>query len=147
VRLATRVAYEEPPNGAAIRARFPGLPAGVVFAYGDTIYVPGGEPRVGRLVVPAGAELPHPLVVHEEIHFDQQAAAGGPDAWWGRYLDDDAFRLGQEVEAYRAQLAAVPGRAERRRLLAAVVKDLAGPMYGRLVTKETARRLLGGHLR
>jgi hypothetical protein len=142
VRLTTRIRYEEPPNTEAIRARFPNLGPGTVFAYGNVIYVPGGAPRVGRLHVPAGAELPHHLVVHEEVHFDQQDAKGGPESWWNHYLLDDAFRLEQEVEAYRAQLAAVPDRAERRRVTAKVVKDLAGPMYGRIVTKEQARALL-----
>lgn len=143
MRLSTRIAYREPPNIDAIRARFgAALSDATVYAYGNTIYVPGGKPKVGKLFVPVGAELPHPLVVHEETHFDQQARVGGPDVWWERYLVDDAFRLEQEVEAYRAQLAAVPARAERRRLTAEVVKTLAGPLYGRLVSKEQARALL-----
>lgn len=143
MRLSTRIAYEEPPNIEAIRARFGGaLTPATIYAYGSTIYVPGGRAKVGSLHVPAGVEIPHPLIVHEETHFDQQAAIGGPGAWWERYLADDAFRLEQEVEAYRAQLAAVPGRPERRRLLAEVVKTLASPLYGRVVTKAQARALL-----
>lgn len=147
MRLSTSVRYEQPPNIETIRARFSGtLTPATVFAYANVIYVPGGEAKVGRLQVPAGVELPHSLVVHEETHFDQQAAVGGSNVWWERYLVDDAFRLSQEVEAYRAQLAAVPGRPERRRLMAEVVKTLAGPLYGRIITKEQARRALSnGH--
>lgn len=142
MRLSTVIKYEEPPNIDAVRRRFPNLQPGVVFAYGNTIYVPGGAPKVGSLIVPAGAELPHHLVVHEEVHFDQQERIGGPESWWNHYLLDDAFRLEQEVEAMVAELAAVPNRADRRRLQARRVKELSGPMYGRLVTKDAARDLL-----
>lgn len=143
MRLTTRIAYTEPPNIEAIRARFGGaLTPATIYAYGSTIYVPGGEAKVGSLHVPAGLELPPHLIVHEETHFDQQAEAGGASAWWERYLVDDAFRLAQEVQAYRAELAAIPTRADRRRRYASVVTTLAGPLYGRLVSKPEARALL-----
>lgn len=135
MRPTTRIVWGEfPPNADAIFARFPRVPLGAVFAYGNTIYVPG--------YAKGATELPDHLIVHEETHFDQQARQGGPAAWWHRYLTDDAFMLEQEVEAYRAQLASLPDRAERRRVLAYVVKHLASPMYGNVVTKERARRLL-----
>lgn len=128
------VKAEPPPNLADILERFPGLRIEqIVFAYAPAIYAPGLGP---------GDTLSHPLMRHEEIHIVQQARVGGPAAWWRMYLEDDAFRLEQEIEAYRAQVRAVPNRAERRRLTAKVVKDLASPMYGRIVTKEQARRLL-----
>jgi hypothetical protein len=120
-----------PPNIDDIRARF-NPPPGTVFAYDDTIYSPHS------------ATLPAELVAHERIHFGQQARAGGPKAWWRRYLDDPAFRLEQEVEAYRAQyrLVAQLARPERRRRLAHICATLASGMYGRLVTKEQARELV-----
>jgi hypothetical protein len=73
-------------------------------------------------------------------------AAGGPEAWWRRYIDDPKFRLEQEIEAYRAQYASVASfpRPIRRELLAHIVKSLASGMYGKLVTKEQARRLVAG---
>ena len=120
-----------PPNYAEIKARF-NPPPNTIFAYGDTIYSP------------ATAELPGHLIVHEETHFAQQAVAGGPEAWWRRYIDDPQFRLEQEIEAYRAQWAAIRElpRAERRELLVHICKSLSSSMYGRIVTKQQARQLV-----
>ena len=129
----TRIVQAFPPNIDEIRARF-NPPPGTVFAYGDTIYSP------------ARVDLPADLVAHEKVHFTQQAAAGGPEAWWRRYIDDPEFRLDQELEAYRVQygtLADLP-RPERRRRLAAICGQLASSMYGSIVTKEQARRLIAG---
>ena len=127
----TRIVAAFPPNIDEIRARFAVRP-GTIFAYDGVIYSP------------AGTDLPGHLVVHEETHFAQQRAAGGAEAWWRRYIDDPGFRLEQEVEAYRAQFAVIRQlpRAERRELLARICKDLASGMYGSLVTKAEARRLV-----
>lgn len=129
----TTIVKAFPPNYAEIKARF-NPPPGTVFAYGDTIYSP------------SSTTLPGDLVAHERVHFEQQRAAGGPEAWWRRYIDDPQFRLNQELEAYRVQWAAIAHlpRAERRARLAHICKSLAGGMYGRLVTKEQARRLIAG---
>ena len=122
-----------PPNIIEICERLNPGPS-TVFAYGDRIYT-------GELVEPV---LSRDLVVHERTHFAQQERAGGPEAWWRRYLDDPVFRLEQEVEAYRAQYQALSDlpRSERRRLLAHFCKTLASSMYGGLVTKEQARALI-----
>jgi hypothetical protein len=129
----TKVEQAFPPNYAEIKPRF-NPPAGTVFAYGDTIYSPHA------------ATLPADLIAHEEVHFAQQRRAGGPDVWWQRYIADASFRLEQEVEAYRTQYAlfATLPRPERRRRLAHICKTLASGMYGSIVTKEQARRLLVG---
>ncbi len=126
-----RVERALPPNYAEIRERL-NPPANAVFAWGDVIYAP------------SGADLPADLIVHETVHARQQAAIGGPAVWWRRYLDDPAFRLEQEVEAYRAQWAHVQGRSrsERRAILAHICRSLASGMYGRLVTKDRARALI-----
>lgn len=120
-----------PPNYAEIKARFNPQP-GTIFAYGDKIYSPHS------------ATLPADLIAHEQVHFAQQHRAGGPEAWWRRYIDDPQFRLKQEVEAYRAQYALIQQlpRPQRRELLAHICKSLAGGMYGRIVTKEQARQLV-----
>jgi hypothetical protein len=131
----TKIAKAFPPNYEEIRARF-NPPPGTVFAYGDTIYAPHLRSR----------GLSADLVVHEEVHFGQQRAAGGPEAWWRRYIDEPEFRLGQEIAAYRAQYASVAHlqRPERRALLAHICKSLASRMYGGIVTKEQARNLVTG---
>lgn len=128
----TKIVKAFPPNIDAIRARFGQLPVGTVFAYGDTIYAP------------STTDLPSHLVAHERVHFAQQEKAGGPEAWWQRYLDDARFRLEQEVEAYRVQWAEIVRlpRDERRELLRHICRSLSGSMYGRLVTKEQARHLI-----
>jgi hypothetical protein len=129
-QLELRIVEARPPNYAEIAAALGPPPATAVFAYGDAVYVP------------AGGELPADLRVHEAVHLRQQAELGGPGPWWRRYLAEPAFRLEQELEAYRAQVASHPDRASRRRCLARVARDLASPMYGRIVTVAAARRLI-----
>lgn len=126
-----RIVKGYPPNYAEIKARF-NPPPGTIFAYGDTIYSPHNS------------ALSADLVAHETVHFAQQAAVGGPEAWWRCYIDDPAFRLEQELEAYRAQYALISAlpRPQRRELLAHICKSLAGGMYGSIVTKEQARALV-----
>lgn len=127
----TKIVKGFPPNYEELRARFD-PPAGTIFAYGDTIYSP------------RRTDLPAHLVVHESVHFGQQRAVGGPEAWWRRYIDDPEFRLEQELEAYRAQYASVShlARPLRRELLAHICRSLAGRMYGGIVTKDQARALV-----
>jgi hypothetical protein len=128
--LAVRIVVDRPPNYDAIVRAFGTLPPGVIFAYGDAVYSPSGE------------ELPPDLVAHEQVHLRQQAAVGGPEPWWSRYLAEPTFRLEQELEAYRVQIAFHTDRPSRRACLRRVARDLARPMYGRIVTAEQARRLL-----
>lgn len=127
----TRIVTEFPPNYAELRARFNPGP-GTVYAWGDTIYSPHA------------ADLPADIVAHEEVHFAQQRACGGPSAWWARYIAEPRFRLEQEVEAYRVQWSMIRDmpRPERRARLAHICKALASGMYGSLVTKEQARQLI-----
>lgn len=129
----TRIVKDFPPNYDELRTRF-NPPPGTVYAYGDTIYAPHLS----------ASGLPGHLIVHETVHFGQQRAAGGPDAWWRRYIDDPAFRLEQELEAYRAQYRSVAQlpRPERREILAHICKSLASRMYGGIVTKDQARQLV-----
>lgn len=131
--MSVRVVKGYPPNYAEIKAAFRPHP-NTVFAYGDTIYSP------------SSVTLSADIVEHERVHFAQQLRAGGAEEWWQRYIADPSFRLEQEIEAYRAQYAtaaALP-RADRRRLLARISKTLASALYGSLVTKEQARRLIAG---
>ncbi len=102
---------------------------GVIITYGDTVY--------------CKVPISDALIVHEQTHIDQQKAYG-VEAWWDRYFVDVEFRLSQEVEAYRNQVKYMREhcpRAERRRLLALIYKDMAR-MYGGMCTEEEAERLL-----
>lgn len=132
-----KIVHGWPPNLGQILAVFPGLPRGVIFTYGDEVYIP------------EGGFLTRELVAHEGVHVAQQARyEGGPAAWWTMYLADTRFRLEQELEAHRAEYREFlkedppPSRPRRRRLLKLVARRLAGPLYGNLVTLEQAKELI-----
>lgn len=111
----------------------------VMFAYGDVLYVPGGfQP------------LPE-MMAHEMTHGRQQEAyEGGKDAWWGRYLGDQYFRIEQEAEAYANQYKAYckqfRDRNAQARYLIAVSKDLSGALYGSVISRAAAQKLIQKHL-
>lgn len=81
---------EYPPNYDRIKEVF-NPPETVCFCYGDKIYNPSGNKIVDH------------LLVHEGVH-EQQQKIIGVEEWWNKYLDDVAFRLSQEAEAYATQL-------------------------------------------
>lgn len=124
-----------PPNYAMIARVFGGSAIeNACFTYGDTCYNP------------KGGELSPDLIAHEEQHVKQQE---NPAAWWDQYLVDVRFRLEQEVEAYQAQYRYAVDhydRGTRRRLLLRISKDLSGPLYGKIVDRETAQKLIQGKL-
>ena len=60
------------------------------YAYGDTIYNP------------AGIHVPEYIVIHEEVHMEQQLSMG-VELWWQRYFSEPQFRYSQEVQAYGRQ--------------------------------------------
>ena len=85
------ISNDFPPNIEEIRKAFP-LTGNEIFAYDEVIYHPGA------------GHLTAPLIAHEQLHFEQQKAAGGADVWWERYLRDVEFRYEQELEAHRKEL-------------------------------------------
>lgn len=104
----------------------------VVYTYGDTVYIPNGEP------------LSDDLEVHEAVHIDQQAEIGA-EQWWAKFLEDPEFRLSQELEAYRAQwkfIEANKNRKVKRAMLKSIVDSLASSLYGKMITKSEAESLL-----
>jgi hypothetical protein len=120
-----------PPNIAEIAKRFRITPE-TVFAYGDTLYSP------------LGLGIPPDLMVHEEVHERQQSEAG-VEQWWAMYLENESFRLSQEVEAYRAQWKYLQGVLNRKGRLAALnrlAENLASPMYGSIINKKLAKELI-----
>lgn len=129
-----KVVYGRPPIYDEIVRVIGRPPVGAVYTWGDTIYAP------------VGAQLDPDLREHEAVHERQQAAMGGPEAWWQRYLESPQFRLEQEIEAYRKQYAFARfvglGREMRRKLLAKLAKDLSGSMYGHLVRFRDAIELI-----
>lgn len=103
----------------------------------------------GKLYNPSGRELPPYLVTHELVHVKQQEF-NGPNVWWELYLLSDEFRLSQELEAYRAEYKHFcqlsKDRNERHSFLNYIATNLSGPLYGNLMTKETAIARITGYL-
>lgn len=147
-----RVLNAVPPLFDEIRAVFPLADRpGIVFAFGDTVYVPK----------PIGT-LPREILAHEQIHGDRQlgsAVAGtarGVDAvavWWQRYLADPEFRLAEELPAHVAEFNSLceqhrprwhSERNLRRTMAAHVARKLTAPLYryGSLITIEKAKQVL-----
>jgi hypothetical protein len=101
--------------------------SGVIFTYGELI-----SSYVG--------EMTEDLLAHETNHTVQQN--GDPDSWWKRYLEDDEFRLSQELECYRKQYKwlekNIKDRNEKFYFLNHYAKSLSGNMYGNLISYSEA---------
>ena len=107
-----------------------------LFAFGDILYIPGNfEPTPD-------------ILAHEEIHSAQHKAyTGGPEAWWGRYIDDPWFRAQQEAEAYAEQYSYVcdhvlKDRNQRFNYLLKLATFLSGPLYGNVVSRSAALEMI-----
>lgn len=129
------ISKELPPNYREMFQAFPLCKKEkAVFAYGNVIYNPFRE------------SLDAHTVVHECVHFEQQARERTVDDWYTKYLHDKAFRLRQEVEAYRRQYAFVckhmKDREKRSWFLGMLSQALSGELYGALCTQQEARALI-----
>lgn len=130
---AAVVVIGKPPNYARI-CEVLGTPReSMIYAYGNRIYA-------------SHVDLDAHLLIHENVHRIQQEAAGGPEPWWDRYLEDRDFRLAVEVEAYRAQYqwlcARTGSRQDRRHNLRALAGALSDRTYGKLCSRADAMELL-----
>lgn len=122
-----------PPMYAEIAKRFP-VTARTVFAWGDTIYNPGG------------IEIPEDLMAHEEVHSRQQKEMGGPKVWWDLYLTDTSFVVRQEAQAYGRQFSVICARVRDRNVRFKRLRELAqhfsGPLYGNAIDFDEAMKLI-----
>lgn len=128
----SQVLYELPPNYEDICRAIPAVRKNkaIVFVYAPYIYSP------------AGIELRPDLIAHEEVHVKRQ---DDPATWWEQYLVDKDFRLREELIAYQAQYKYMVehySRERRRGILSSIAKDLSGPMYGGIITKQQAIKLI-----
>lgn len=105
----------------------------VIFTYGNVISSSAGM-------------MTEDLLAHEKHHTIQQSNFGGADKWWREYLDNEQFRLDQELECYRKQYkwlkANIKDRNEVFRYLEHYANSLSGEMYGNLLSKSEARALI-----
>lgn len=126
------ISFGTPPNYEEIVKRFPAVKnnKGVVFTYGEILYIPGA-------FVP-----PSDLQKHEEVHSKQHKNfPGGAEAWWKKYLTDREFRLHEELEAYGHQylhICQIVNRKGRIAHLHRLADDLSSPIYGNAIKKKQA---------
>lgn len=132
--MKQEIIYEFPPIYSEIAAVFRiHERRDVVFSFGPHMYNP------------YAAHIPDEIVVHEAIHGARQGRGDKVLDWWQRYMEDQAFRLDEEIHAHRAEyrwLLEHGNRQQRRRACKQVSGKLAGPLYGRLTTAKKASRLL-----
>ena len=128
-----RVVYERPPNFAEINDKFDIAGKSVIFAWADVIFNP------------MRVDISPALMVHEEMHASRQRRHG-PEMWWRSYIDSDRFRLEEEILAhqveYRERLRGAVNRSERRHILSTLAKRMAMPMYGKMITRAAAKKVL-----
>lgn len=127
-----KIARSYPPNFAQIKASLRGASRpGVIFCYGDTIHNP------------SGGAISEALIAHERVHSLRQG--DDPAGWWQRYIADRSFRFYEELAAHQVEYLTMSrgcGRAQRRHALHVIAKRLAGPLYGRAVSVDEAKRLI-----
>lgn len=104
---------------------------GLAITYGDTVY--------------SKFPLAPDVAVHEAVHIEQQKKIGAEN-WWNEYLSSPAFRLLQEIEAYRAQVSFIKKTVKDRNTVFLLIRklafDLSGPMYGGLMSPIKAREII-----
>lgn len=127
------IVNEPPPNYDEIVAAIPAAKNyGVFFAFGNRIFNPDN------------VSLDASLIAHERVHGDRQG--DDPRGWWRRYLDDQQFRFAEELIAHCIEWQHVRDnggtRNERRAALAMIAKRLSSPLYGSLVSFESAKRMI-----
>lgn len=129
------IVADYPPNWEKLKSHFDIEGAPIVITYGDKIYNPGNY------------ELQDHLIAHEEVHSRQQREhPGGKDAYVDRFIEDSAFRLEVEIEAYIEQLRYIKkhkGRNVAPQYLPIFAKHLSSEIYGHMIsTGDATMRLL-----
>jgi hypothetical protein len=139
-----RIIRDRPPMYEEIDRVFKLRGQSVLFSWGDRIYVPSGSIDI------------HPaLIAHEAAHGARQLAYLSAETmdnelrivkWWCRYLVDVPFRREEEVIGHSAEFRYLcehaGGRNQRRRHLSIVATKLSSPLYGPVMNKATARKVL-----
>ena len=129
-----KIVTARPPNFDAIVAVIPrAANSNVLFAYGDTIYSPGG------------GEISTWILAHEQIHSMRQGR--DPEAWWTQYLADPVFRFDEELFAHRVEWTTwehggARNRHDRRAMMRVIAGRLSGPLYGGVVDFEAAKKMI-----
>jgi len=103
-----------------------------IWCYGNTIHNP------------SGGHLSFPLIAHERTHRDQQG--DDIDGWWELYLEDQDFRLQQEMEAHTVEYRVFCLRQKNSKLKLAYLENigerLSSGTYGSIIPKEAAMHMV-----
>lgn len=125
---------EEAPNLQELKDKFGVDEKYTVIAYGDSIYCP----KEG---------MSRDLFVHELTHCQRQGDESQAKRWWQKYMEDEDFRLQEELIAYQQQFEfckkVYKDRNKRAKILWALAKELASPRYGNLIEHSEAMKLIG----
>lgn len=130
-----KIVNDFPPNIDKIRIRFDLTGKAPLFCYGDIIYNPHK------------VTLREDLIVHEEVHSKQQG--DDPFSWWEQYLNDNDFRLSQEVEAYATQYNWIKERVKAKtskQFLDLFAEILSSSLYGSIISIPQARTKINMYL-
>jgi len=129
--IEIEIVNEKPPIWDEVHKHFDIDDNDTFYTYGDKIYNP------------AGRYVPDHIIEHESVHARQQKEIGGPDIWWKKYIEDDAFRMDQELEAYGRQYWFYcyheGDRNKRAKFLWAIASHLSGPTYKLTINHADAR--------
>lgn len=120
-----------PPNYDEIIKVFRPIPKGVIFCWRNTIFNPGN------------IDVTYSLLAHEKVHRARQG--GDTEGWWRQYLMSPMFRLREEIPAHHAEYLEMlkdANRNDRRRALKVISGRLSGRLYGGLVSRREAQRLV-----
>lgn len=131
--MIQQIIKDFPPNYEEVRKAFPAIKGrNILFSWGDKLYNPGG------------ILVPRFIRVHEAAHGARQK--GDVEGWWRRYIDDPDFLLEEELIAHSVEqeyrLKHAFNRRERRAILKQTAERLASRIYGPVVSKKKARKLL-----
>lgn len=104
---------------------------GIAFAYDGNIY--------------CKRKLLKSKIAHEKVHIEQQTEMG-VEKWWDKYLEDDKFRLSQEMEAYTGEVIFLMiherDYKKRDKMLEKILRDFSSSMYGNIISYEAAKQRL-----
>jgi hypothetical protein len=142
-----KIVRDRPPLYEMIDQAFNIKGKPVIFAWGRKIFVPTGDLNISQA-----------LMVHEGVHGARQLRYSVPglnlieneeehiEMWWRRYIADIDFRREEEVLAHQAEYRHLcdhaGGRNQRRRHLSIIATKLSHPLYGPVMNKATARKVL-----
>ena len=128
-----KISTEKPKIYERLKEVFAGIDwdKGIIITYGDTVYCKSGI-------------LADDIIVHEQVHLDQQVGVD-PDEYAERFMSDRAFRYEKELEAYKAQAQYLRKTIKDKNKLLRRMNHIwitMATMYCGMITYEEAQKLI-----